>query len=171
MEFEIATWAFMFNDYPYFQWFRKRTRTNLNRVIKWKRLRRAQPTPNEIDAVWNENNHDLDENQIEQLPFSMVARAFLFHLKRPILYPILDSNAFRAMRKLSENYREITHAHRNNWEWEPDYTNGYRQFFQEFYQDHKQEINAIQVPHIQGINEEIIRRRILDRAVWAYGRD
>ncbi len=168
MNFEIVIWAFIFSDYDYFKWFGERTRGNLIRVIKWKRLRRAKPTPENIDALWNENNHDIDENETERRPFSIVTRAFLFHLKWPIEYPILDSNTFKAMRILDENYNYQRHANITNWE--QDYMRGYRQFFQEFYQDHQEEINNIEIPHINGVNKEIIKRKILDRALWAYGR-
>jgi len=86
-------------------------------------------------------------------------------------YPILDSNVFKAMRKLDENYRQMTHANRNSWEWEKDYINGYKRFFQEFYQHHEEEINDIQIADIPGVNEEIMRRKILDRALWSYGKE
>jgi len=167
MDFNINKFAFLYGDYQYFQWFREKTEGHLKSVIKWKRLRKGTPDTNDI---WSKKKQDLDEDAIKDIPLSrIVTRAFLFHLKWPTEYPILDSNVFEAMRKLDENYRQMTHA--NKISWEQDYINGYKRFFQEFYKHHEEEINDIRIADIPGVNEEIIRRKILDRALWSYGRE
>jgi len=55
-----------------------------------------------------------------------------------------------------------------NKEGRKDYLNGYKQFFNNFYKQIEEEIKGR--PSLNGVDEEIIKRRVLDRALWEYGR-
>jgi len=166
MRFEIGKFAFLYGDYEYFQWFRNKTKANLEKVIRWKKLRRGKPETNDI---WSEKRKDLNESAIEKVPGSrVVTRAFLFHLRRPLEYPILDPNVFRAMKEIDEDNEYQTH--KNIRDWKIDYLNGYKPFFEDFYRARQRKIRSIEMPSIDGFDEEIIKRRILDRALWEYGR-
>ncbi|MFB0553189.1 MAG: hypothetical protein ACETWQ_07735 [Phycisphaerae bacterium] len=162
MLFNIDTFAFLYGDYEYFQWFKNKTKPNLKSVIKWKGLQRTrlyEKTKNRLKEGKIVSNGKFFES------FKPVTRAFLHHLNDPKGYPILDINVFNAMIDLKPEYRNETTKTMCNWV--KDYEKGYKLFFEDLYRNNK---NAIKAPHLDGIELEIIKRRILDRALWEYGK-
>lgn len=171
MFFDISKFAFMYNDYEYFEWFKAKSRGQLTKkhfkdAVKWKRLRRGQPKKDDLEKIWKRWKK-LDVRAIEKLPFSIKARVLLLHLKKPTKYPIIDNNVFKAMRTLNSEYKKRTNN--NIGKWEKDY-NAYKAFFEETYENYKKEISSIKVPSLGDVDKEIIKRRILDRALWEFGR-
>lgn len=157
--FEINKYAFLCGDYEYFQWFSKKTKETLEKVIKWKKLRAGKP---DINKIWNEKEHDLDENAIKNLRFGIVTRAFLFHLKWPNEFPIFDHNVFKAM-TLLENTKKKNITNKKDYD-------DYKDFFKKYYEKHKNEIENLNFPDLSGVPKYIIERKVLDRALWEFGR-
>jgi len=161
MNFEIKKFAFLYGDYEYFQWFSNKTKENLEKVIKWKRLRRGKPNTNRI---WDAKRKDLiDKNILENSKFGVVTRAFLLHLKLPTQYPIFDSNVFKAMFKIKNNKDKKTITSMKDYD-------KYKEFFNKYYEEHKEEIANLNIPDLSNIPKEIIERKFLDRALWEFGR-
>lgn len=107
MCFDVNEFAFLYGDYEYFAWFAEKSKEHLEMAIIWKRLRGGQAAVN-INAIWNEQEQNINIEAIERGKHPVVTRAFLFHLADPIEYPIFDSNAHRAMREHDEEYRTNT---------------------------------------------------------------
>jgi len=156
--------SFLYGDYEYFAWFatphNQRTMQMFKRVLRWKGLTRGIGRIGGIDNIWagwqaNDDFANFDNDR------RLVTRVFLLHLREPTEYPILDKWVWCAYRTLSgeidQNGRRIVNTPTN---WERHYE-GYRAFFNVRYGEH---------PQIDGVDEEIIKKRILDRALWEYGR-
>ena len=167
-------YAFLYTDYDYFVWFAQRTQDNLNNVLSWKRLRAGRRNINNIVNLWNEEHHRLNLNLPEVEELAVTSRAFLYHLNDPSNYPIFDSNVHRAMRKLNQYYLQKTPVgfNRNDdYTWE-HYTDYYRDAFNNLYNEQQNQLVPVELPEINGIEQldvELIKRRMLDRALWAYG--
>ena len=176
MDFNINKFAFLYSDYQYFQWFKAKTKrqltyeNHLQNVIRWKGLQRRFRAFKEKWAQWNQKKQEITINE-KSWPDNraIVTRAFLSHLNNPTEYPILDKYVFEAMRDLKQKYREGTN--KNISDWKKDYEGGYKEFFKEFYEECGEKIDSIKIPCLGDldINKEIIKRRILDRALWEYG--
>jgi len=164
MIFEIKKFAFLYGDSEYFLWFKSdpknKNEENFKKVIKWKGLHRGGPP--RVERLW----HNWQNNTIDFYP--PVTRAFLNHLRKPIEWPILDKNVFNAKKELPMGRKYKT----NNTicKWEKDYENGYKKFFNKFYAENEKQIDSMDLPDIDGIDREIIKRRVLDRALWEFGR-
>ena len=159
MSFDIKQFSFCFNDSEYFNWFANPNEGNLKNIIKWKGLNRNNLFDNRND-FWNgqkifTENLDVENDKI-------VTNAFIYHLSAPLEFPIIDQFAWKAMRKLKRN-----NTNKYFYKWDRDYLEIYIPFFNELYKKHKYEIKHIK---IKGVKAEIIKRRMLDRAIWEYGR-
>jgi len=170
MDFNIDRFAFLYGDYQYFQWFKNKTKPNLREALRWKGLNRVGNDKIEkiLKRVWDSKNKKIITNNLQFLERGPVTCAFLHHLEEPTKYPILDKNVFTGMRELNPEYERKTNTNISNWE--TDYIKGYKAFFENFYRQHKKEIHSIKIPFLDGIEREIIRRKILDRALWEYGK-
>jgi len=169
---DINKFAFLYNDYEYFQWFRKnknRTDDDLVKVLKWKRLNRMDKEKFKkiLKNMWDDKNKTINMQNAQQAN-GVVTKAFLYHLHKPLQYPILDSNVFRAMKDIDK--RNIYNTNNSINKWQRDYEQGYRMFFEELYRKNKKAIEAMKVPRLDGVEPEIVKRRILDRALWEFGR-
>jgi len=67
------------------------------------------------------------------------------------------------MRALNNKIEKKTTSNYSN----SDYENYYKPFFNDKYNSIKSTINA---PFIMNVKTEIVKRRILDRALWLYGK-
>lgn len=122
-----------------------------------------------VKKVWDPRGKTVKLSEADKLPpTSIVTRAFLYHLKDPLKYPILDTNVFKAMRDLDACYKKKTNS--NIYNWDKDYMCGYKEFFQKTYKKHKSEIQSLELPLLKNVGREIIRMRVLDRALWEFGR-
>ncbi|MCK5581436.1 MAG: hypothetical protein KAJ18_09200 [Candidatus Omnitrophica bacterium] len=157
MSFNINRYSFCFNDSEYFNWFADKTEKNLKKIIQWKGLHRVKLYDNRKD-FWNGKSIVLGNFNNKKI----VTRAFLCHLNDPIEYPILDRFVWKAMRNLTGNG-----TNKHFYEWQRDYEKTYIPFFNGLYKEHQKSISYIK---LKGINVKIIKRRILDRALWEYGR-
>jgi hypothetical protein len=139
-------------------------------VCMWKGLKRGwrDQLDKRLDEVWDGRNKKIITGKLDRFKNTPVTCAFLHHLDDPIEYPILDTNVFKAMRELDACYNKKTN--RNICNWDKDYADGYKEFFQKAYKKHKSEIQSLELPSLKNIGREIIRRRVLDRALWEFGR-
>jgi len=164
MVFEIKKFAFLYGDSEYFLWFqfdpKNKNEENFKKVMKWKGLHRGG-SPH-VERLW----HDWQNKTIDFYP--PVTRAFLHHLRNPIEWPILDKNVFNAIKKLQPDSEYEAIERPSNWD--RDYEKGYKKFFNEFYAENGKQIDSMDLPNIDGIDGEIIKRRVLDRALWEFGR-
>ena len=120
-----------------------------------------------IESAWNNwNRWQRNEGPVDSYP--IVTRAFLYHLRYPIEWPILDGLVFRAMKELQLGRKYKTNKNISNWK--TDYKNGYKEFFNELFIKNERRINSMDFPNIDGVDREIIKRRVLDRALWEFGR-
>lgn len=156
MCFDLNMAAFFYNDSEYFNWFAEPNEENLEKIIRWKRLNRNNLF-DERNNFWNGESIVIDNLN----NYSIVTRAFLCHLYDPIEYPILDPCVWKAMRNLEGNG-----INQNFNEWEGDYLGIYVPFFNNRYKEQ----DLINCPQVDGVDIEIVRRRMLDRALWEYGR-
>jgi hypothetical protein len=161
----INSYGFVFGDLKYFDWFKNREHfedkeiERFRNALVWKRL--IHYTTNDtLGKTW----HDYQIGNLDDYP--VVTRAFLKHLRDPIKYPIFDKNVWKAMRTLRphiarrtpENSQQAQYGH---------YENEYMPFFNRLYVNNE---NDIICPPIDGVDEGIVKRRVLDRALWTYGR-
>ncbi len=163
MVFQIYKFAFLYGDSEYFEWFKpnSKTKQNFKNVIKWKGLHRR------LYGLYAERAWDNWQNDtIDSYP--PVTRAFLHHLRDPIEWPILDRFVFDAMKELQIDSKYKAIEKPSNWK--RDYENGYKKFFNEFYAKNEKQFDSMDLPNIDGIDREVIKRRILDRALWEFGR-
>ncbi|MFA5239063.1 MAG: hypothetical protein WC476_05055 [Phycisphaerae bacterium] len=152
----LCTHSFLYCDYEYFAWFGGNPEGIEDRfvaIFRWKGLHRAY-NPYDVWGDWN----NWDENTING--YSLVTRVFLNHLREPIKFPILDKNVWVAAKQLKPDI-----SSRKNYI-EEDYE-AYRSFFNELYRNNKDNINC---PAVQNISKKIVKRRVLDRVLWEYGR-
>jgi len=168
-EFDIRLHSFLYCDYEYFAWFatpdNDRTMEMFERVLRWKRLTRGIGAIGGVANIWarwqaNDNFANLGDPRL-------VTRVFLLHLRSPIEYPIFDTNVWKAMRTLAPQIAQRTPENSRDAQFEEDYINEYIPFFTEQYMDVPADIV---LPPVNRVDPEIIRRRILDRALWEYGR-
>lgn len=158
--FGIDLCAFCYNDHEYFDWFKskKKTIVKFKNILRWKGLLRSHK--NNLNFVWqNRKNFDSYTN-------ALVTKVFLKHLYEPKKFPILDRNVWHAMKNLSPKIAESTNKHPSNWR--KDYFEGYKKFFDDLYTEMQSKIKCN--IKINGVDKEIIKMRILDRALWEYGR-
>lgn len=155
-DFNVNLFSFYYSDFEYFEWFRNRNQMNFNKIIVWKKLhRRNRPTYN---YTWINSN--FQPNYVNGFP--SVTRAFLNHLNSPITFPIFDRNVWKAMIIITGNNQLPVSTGR--WE---HYEQVYMPFFNDLYNTHQ---NDTQVPNIDGVDIEIVQRRIIDRALFEFGR-
>ena len=159
MQIDINQWAFKYHDSEYLEWFssKRKTKEIFYKMLKWKLLHR-RINKDKAWKNWKKGNFDS---------YKLVTKAFLHHLKCPENYPILDKNVWGAFREIKGgiNGRKIVKKPTN---WENHYINGYKNFFDELYREIEDKIKSTY--EIKGVNIEIIKRRILDQALWEYGR-
>lgn len=167
---DIKKYAFIYGDTEYFEWFRHKAKGDCNdehlkSVMQWKGLHRIRKKKFKdlIKKIWDKGEGKINLNKVDSM--SIVTRAFLHHLQEPTKYPILDVNVFKAMRELNKGKANKTNKHISNWG--KDYEKGYTLFFNNLYNNFPK---GIQVPTLDGVLKEITKRRILDRALWEYGR-
>ena len=163
MKFEIKKFAFLYGDYAYFRWFKGRTKKDLKNIIIWKGLHRGKGKLN-VEKIWDEEKKEININD----SFPSVTKAFLHHLKSPLNYPILDKYVFQAMKRLTGNKYKTNKNISNNWN--KDYESSYKQFFNDIYTKYEEEIDSMNLPDLDRIDKEIIKRRVLDRALWEFGK-
>lgn len=156
-DFNVNIFSFYYNDWEYFEWFRNPNEVNFNRIIKWKRLKRRNPPI--YNNVWINNIFQTEYVDTRRL----VTRAFLYHLNNPIEYPLIDRYVWWALQALQPEIQRTKYP----YQWERDYINDYGPFFEGLYDDNLQNLNA---PAIEGVNIQIVQRRIIDRALLEYGR-
>lgn len=163
MNFDITEWSFSYQDYEYFEWLRNPSFDSFKNVIRWKGLnRRGQLHTSSLKNFWKADQIDLDRADI--LP--LVSRAFLYHLSYPAKYPIIDRNVWTAMRDI---YPDIAAKTKNITcrTWDKDYIGTYKAFFARFYRQNRANIKCERIP---GIKQDLVKMRVLDRALWEYGR-
>jgi hypothetical protein len=164
-------YAFLYTDFDYFAWFAQKTKDNLENVLSWKQLRQGRHKINNImNKLWDNKHQKLNLNlsEIEDLP--VTSRAFLYHLNNHIKYPIFDSNVHRAMRELCPDYRANTRKSSYTWS---HYKDHYIRAFDNLYNEQQNNLVPIELPHINDIDKldkELVKRRMLDRALWSYGK-
>jgi len=161
----VSLHSFLYSDYEYFAWFATprddRTQEMFRRVLRWKGLTRAIGRMGGVDHIWNRWSANDDFADFDNR--RLVTRAFLLHLRAPCTYPILDTNVWRARCRMHPDAGLPAHFHR----WDEHYIHGYAPFFNQLYQEVHQHIVC---PQIDGVDEEIVKRRVLDRALWEFGR-
>jgi len=157
MCFDLNMEAFFYNDSEYFNWFTEQNEENLEKIIRWKGLNRNNLFDRRNDFG---NGENIVIDNIND--YGIVTKAFLYHLYRPKKYPILDRFVWKAMRNLNGNGINMHY-----YQWQRDYLDIYVPFFNGFYQDH---VHLINCPQVNGVDIEIVKRRMLDRALWEYGR-
>lgn len=157
----IPFYAFIYGDYEYFQWFREKNAQNYQRVVKWKGLYRNPGIRGLYEDIWP--NGEFCEQYVTENFHTPVTRAFICHLERPLEYPILDMNVWTAMRDLDANAADLP---RGPATWQ--HYDLYRNFFHGFLVAHANDIPV--APIIQGLGEEHLTHRMVDRALWEYGR-
>lgn len=157
--FNVGNDAFQYQDYEYFQWFKAKTPDNLKLIIKWKKLHRI----NLFDycKIERDSRRAILDSSIN----SLITIVFINHLNEPLENPLLDRFVWQAMKKLDNDIANRTNKNPSNIN--KDYYNGYKTFFGKQYESCK---NRIQYTQIPSIRDELIKRRVLDRALWEYGR-
>jgi hypothetical protein len=167
-EFNFEDFGFIYPDYPYFHWFRQRTEDTLRAVWQWKGLHygRAQLGDGGIPLgrIWN--GQELVVQGLDNFN-GVVTRAFLHHLHEPVKFPILDRYVWAAMRRMRPALGRLPQTPTH---WDNHYRRYYIPFFNDLYQKHGRQIGIMNVPQIDGVDHEIVRRRVLDRALWTYGK-
>lgn len=164
LQFNLNLHSFLYSDYEYFAWFatpeENRTLSMFERMLRWKRLTRSIGDVNVAWANWRNGNH------VEHA--GLVTRVFLCHLQDPIGRPILDRWVWLAYIRLTggtdRNGKKIVKTPKNS----KRHYESYKKFFNELYAQLDNDFG--QPPQIQGVDEEIIKMRILDRALWEFGR-
>jgi len=71
------------------------------------------------------------------------------------------------MRILTPEIANRTPENPNNVQFEAHYLGEYQTFFDRLYENERY---AIIAPQIDGVDNEIVKRRVLDRALWLYGK-
>ena len=158
MLLNVNSWGFRYQDSEYFEWFsaQDKSKEMFLAMLKWKGLNRRI----EENLAWER----WQSGHFEKC--QPVTRAFLHHLRAPQEYPLLDRYVWRAMKHLSRETGETTNKNACNWK--KDYLDGYKTFFDGLYAE---SCNDIQCSiKISGVDMGIQKRRILDRALWEYGR-
>jgi len=170
-EFNFEEFGFIYADCPYFNWFRQGTEDTLRAVWIWKGLHRAATRLGDggipLERIWNGQKlvvHGLDTFN------GVVTRAFLHHLHRPVQFPILDRYVWLAMRQMKPEWGRLPKALDGRDHYDRYYTRYYIPFFDGLYENCSREIDNMNVPQIAGVDPEIVRRRVLDRALWTYGK-
>jgi len=158
LQFDVNLHPFLYSDYEYFAWFAGINNTQgqqarFEAVFRWKGLHRAY----DPQAAWN----DWNNGAIQYYP--LVTRVFLQHLREPQKYPLFDINVWKAARRMDEHIRNNAPENYRDG----DYQEYYVPFFNERYEQVQQNIVC---PQIDGVDEEIVKRRVLDRALWEFGR-
>ncbi len=162
MVININQWAFKYQDSEYFEWFSMKEKNReieiFRKMLKWKGLIRKI----NAEKAWDDWKRDKYFNK-----YPLVTTVFLKHLKAPEQFPILDKNVWKAFREIvgEINGRKIV---KKPTDWERHYLKGYKKFFDELYEEKQNEIKCDII--INGVDAEIIKKRILDRALWEYGR-
>ncbi len=161
----IYSYSFLYQDVAYFDWFKEGNHVRndeierFRAIIIWKRLpiyaQHAQ-----LIKIWK----NFQRGQINKYP--LVTRVFLKHLRYPKEYPIFDKYVWNAMRKLRQDVVQRTPENSQKAQ-DGHYENEYMPFFNQLYTDNKDNIVC---PQIDGVCEEIVKRRVFDRALWEYGR-
>lgn len=160
-EYGIPLYAFYYSDYEYFQWFRKKNAQNYKRVVTWKGLYRNPDIRGLYEYIWPDG--EFCEQYVADNFRTPVTRAFICHLERPLECPILDVNVWTAMRDLDDNAADLPQKPAT-WQ----HYDRYRNFFGGHLAAHANDIPV--APIIQGLAEEHLRHRMVDRALWEYGR-
>jgi hypothetical protein len=162
----INAYGFVFGDLKYFDWFKSREHFEDNEInrfrnaLVWKRLIYYAGDDN-FRQTWR----DFQSGQFNAYP--VVSRAFLNHLKNPLTFPIFDKHVWKAMRMLNPDIANRTPENPKDIEFEPHYLREYQAFFNHLYEENNNNFNA---PQISGVDEQIVKRRVLDRALWLYGK-
>lgn len=155
----INAYSFYYSDGEYFEWFRNPNEENFDAIVKWKRLNRISGRFNiEFDNIWQEGV--FNEEFVNNL--ELVSRVFLLHLNNPNEYPLFDRYVWWALRTIQNN--NALPKNTNSW---TKYIRIYKPFFEDMFNLHQ---NNIQIPEIDNVNTETVKRRIVDRALWEYGR-
>ncbi len=161
MCFSLTENAFLYADHEYFDWFRNPNADTLKAVLKWKGLHRAGYTNDKtIEHIWGENGL----NQATFNKYSLVTRVFLHHLNSPTTRPILDRYAWKAMKLLQPQHLGLPIVPTS---WENHYLEYYVPFFNQEYEAHGDALNEYV---LDGVDVGIVKRRVLDRALFEYGR-
>jgi hypothetical protein len=168
-DLNFEEFGFIYADYPYFDWFRRRTEPALRAVWIWKDLHRGATYLRDegialrdrgipLSHIWN--GQELVVGGFAGLP--LITCAFLHHLHEPEKFPIFDKYVWLAMRQMRPDWR-LPKA--PDWDWERHYRR-YICFFNDFFEKCK----IVGVPQIADVDDAIVRRRVLDRALWTYGK-
>ena len=164
-QFNIQSYSFLYQDVAYFDWFKQGNHVRNNElerfraILIWKRLPKYAEE-GQLNNIWN----NFNDNNLEQYP--LVTRVFLEHLHQPTKFPIFDDNVWKAMRTLRPDIAQRTPVNSQDAQYN-DYINEYQPFFNELYADNE---NDIACPQIDGVDAEIVKRRVVDRALFEYGR-
>ncbi|MBN1360385.1 MAG: hypothetical protein JW993_07330 [Sedimentisphaerales bacterium] len=159
--FNVQKLAFLYGDHQYFAWFQNPAEHTLRAVLRWKGLNRT-PIWKRLNEIWNRNR--LVVGAFDRFP--PVTRAFLYHLHEPLEFPILDKYVWLAMRQMAPE--PLGRLPMNPDHWEDHYRRRYIPFFNRLLDEHGIEI--MNVPQIDDVDVAIVRRRVLDRALWTYGK-
>jgi len=162
----INSYGFVFGDLKYFDWFKNGEHFEDNEIerfrnaLVWKRLI-YYTSNNRLYNTWN----DYQIGNLDAYP--VVTRAFLNHLRDPIRFAIFDKHVWKAMRILTTEIANCIPENPNNVQFETHYLGEYQTFFDHLYENERY---AIITPQIDGVDNEIVKRRVLDRALWLYGK-
>lgn len=165
LQFNLDLHSFLYCDYKYFAWFAQVDNDNdeaerFRAILEWKGLIYYLQEAY-FQTIWDYFNAGYVDG------YRIVTRVFLKHLQEPTEYPIFDQNVWRAMRNLNHNMPENTPENANGADFEAHYMRIYVPFFEHRFQANE---NNIICPQIEGVAPGIVKRRMLDRALWEYGR-
>ncbi len=154
----INRYSFCYNDSEYWNWFgTEKNALSFGQIIKWKGLHRRKD-PLQYQKIWV--NGVFHENYVKS--FSLVTRAFLYHLDKPQEYPIFDRLVWLVMRKQDQSNNLPKHT--EDWN---KYIKHYVPFFNDLFSRNKMNIH---IHKIDNVDIEIVKRRMIDRALWEFSR-
>lgn len=162
----INSYGFVFGDLKYFDWFKNGEHfedceiERFRNTLVWKRLIQYASN-NRLYDTWN----DYQIGNLDAYP--VITRAFLNHLRNPTRFAIFDKHVWKATRDLNPEIANRTPENPNNVQFEAHYWVEYQAFFDHLYENERHNIIA---PQIDGVDNEIVKRRVLDRSLWLYGK-
>jgi len=164
----INSYGLIFGDLKYFDWFKTgrhfedNKKRRFRNVLIWKGLIYYVKNGKVKEKIWK----DFQNGQIDKYP--IVTQAFLKHLSCPIQFPILDKHVWRAMRDLRPEISERVpiSPEKNDFDFDEHYLKIYGTFFNKL----RNKKNGINYTQIDDVDDEIVKGRILDRALWLYGK-